>query len=294
VNPDDDVSLLRVINNPPRGISNATVSLLTDHCIAMGCSIYAGLRDPSLTGLLSQRAQSAVGRFLEFLALYSDVAAQPQTNLGDLADRLLKEIGYVPAMKRACKSEDEAASREQNLREVIEALHRHRAEKKGGLSEFLESVALDDSKEEEDDDLEKKKGVSLITLHAAKGLEFPIVYLVGLEEGILPHKRALEEEQQTGRDEERRLLYVGITRAMEKLTLSYCGSRTRYGSPVPCQPSSFIRELDPAHVEETTFAELANQPATEAVSKAYFGMMKEMLGATGDEPVSRKDKPLPF
>ena len=91
---------------------------------------------------------------------------------------------------------------------------------------------------DKDDDLEGKKGVCLITLHAAKGLEFPHVYLVGLEEGILPHKRSLEEGT---RDEERRLLYVGITRAKETLSLSYCYTRKRYGDALPCYPSSSSR-----------------------------------------------------
>jgi len=278
-NPDDDVNLLRIINTPARGISNGTVAAATEHSIGTGTSIHRALGDPVFQSLLGTRARGAVTVFLDLIGVYSDAIAQPAADLGPLTDRLLGEIAYVPAMKRSCKTEEEMAAREQNIFDLQQALHQHTADKKGGLGEFLESIALDDAREDQNEDLEKKKGVSLITLHAAKGLEFPAVYLVGLEEGILPHKRSLDEGT---RDEERRLLYVGITRARERLSLTYCNTRTRWGDKQPCLPSSFLKELDREHLDEVAYDEMVNEPATDEAAKGYFGMMKEMLGK-GDE-----------
>ena len=139
------------------------------------------------------------------------------------------------------------------------------------LQAFLDSAALD---KEPEDDLEKKAGVTLITLHAAKGLEYPVVFLVGLEEGILPHKRSMEEGT---KDEERRLLYVGITRAQQKLYLTYCGMRKKWGEKVLCQPSSFINELDFDWIEETNYEEMMNAEASEDDLDNFFGGMRALL-----------------
>ena len=134
------------------------------------------------------------------------------------------------------------------------------------------------SDKDDEEDISKKKGVCLITLHAAKGLEFPVVYLVGLEEGVLPHSRSVEEGS---RDEERRLLYVGITRAMDNLTMTWCANRVRYGEPQPCQPSSFIAELDKTHLDEINVTELDEGPPDQETSAAAFDNIRKMLMAAG-------------
>ena len=140
------------------------------------------------------------------------------------------------------------------------------------VQKFLDDAALDTEKD--DDDLEKRSGVTLITLHASKGLEFPVVYLVGLEEGILPHKRSMEEGT---RDEERRLLYVGITRAREQLVMSYCRSRKRYGERVLCEPSSFMKELDFEWIEQSDYEELMSEEVAEDDLKDFLSGMRALL-----------------
>ncbi|MEC9054041.1 MAG: ATP-dependent helicase, partial [Verrucomicrobiota bacterium] len=145
--------------------------------------------------------------------------------------------------------------------------------KKGrSLQEFLDDAALDAEPEEED--LEKKAGVTLITLHASKGLEFPVVFLVGLEEGVLPHWRSKEEGT---RAEERRLLYVGITRARQQLFLSYCALRRKYGDLVRCDPSSFLQELDAEWIVERDYVEEMNAVADDDDVNEFFGSMRELL-----------------
>jgi superfamily I DNA/RNA helicase len=142
------------------------------------------------------------------------------------------------------------------------------------LQAFLDDSAL--ASDREDNDIEKKQGATLITLHASKGLEFPVVFLVGLEEGFLPHSRSITEGT---KDEERRLLYVGITRAQDQLTMTYCSKRVKWGQETACQASSFIGELDDAHLEHTSYEEvLAYEPDSEELSN-FFSNLKSMLGS---------------
>ena len=142
------------------------------------------------------------------------------------------------------------------------------------LRKFLDDSAL--ASDREDDDLEKKQGATLITLHASKGLEFPVVYLVGLEEGVLPHRRSIEEGT---KDEERRLLYVGITRAQKKLTLTYCTVRTKWGQQQGCTPSTFMGELDDAHVVHTSYDDIMGAEVSEEELGNFFGELDDFLGS---------------
>ncbi len=274
LNPDDDVSLLRIVSRPPRGIGNTTLSLAMDRSIAAGQSLFATLRDPSFQGGLSGKARGAISRFVQLMDEMREAVTDNRTTYAQACEHLIETIGYVPFLKRDCKTDDEAASRELNVREVIGALFDHQQREKSGLREFLDNCALNSDK---DDDKEKDEdgwGVSLITLHASKGLEFPVVYLIGVEEGVLPHSRSIEEGS---REEERRLLYVGITRAMRSLTISWCQSRKRYGQMFPGMPSSFLDELSPEHIEEVSHDTLVNEPASEETAANYFERMRSML-----------------
>ncbi len=275
LNQDDDISLLRVINNPPRGIGNPVVAQATDSSIAAKQSIFETLSDLEFLSNLSTRAQNALQKFVDLVDRYSDSAHTESGNYAAMTEALLEEIGFYDYLNRSCKTTDEANNRRQNVKELIEGMYQHRARSSTGLRGFLDNVSLMQDREEKDEEKDAGTGVSLITMHAAKGLEFPWVFLAGFEEGLLPHSRSVEEGS---RDEERRLLYVGITRAMEKLTLTYCHSRKRWGEKMPCQVSSFLKEFGEGLFEHVTYEDLASQPASKESAKSYFASLRESLG----------------
>jgi superfamily I DNA/RNA helicase len=274
VNQDDDVNMLRIINNPPRGIGDTTIVRVTDESGHAECSIYSMLQREGFLEKLTRRGRGKVEEFVEMLERYIDSMCGDLADYPTIFEKLLEEMDYIGVLKRGCKTEKEADMRRENVHELISNMRyfQSKRKKKRSLRNFLDNVAL--SQQREQDDLEKQSGVTLITLHAAKGLEYPLVYLVGLEEGILPHKRSMEEGT---RDEERRLLYVGITRAKERLMMSYCARRKKYGTVTPCVPSSFIPELDRTYMDEMTFDEIACAPVEEDQAADYFAQMKAML-----------------
>ncbi len=275
VNTADDINLLRIINTPPRGLSDAMVENATLASQERQESIYTTLLSEAFQATLSKRAQGAIAAFQEFVQKWQGHLSEGYATLAEMAQDMLKEADYLPWLKRSCKDEEEATQREKGIGELLESLRSRPVRDEPELIDFLGSVFVDDERDSGKDDLEKQKGVTLITLHAAKGLEFPHVYLPGLEEGILPHKRSVDEGT---RDEERRLLYVGITRARERLTLTWCAARTKWGDRLPCQGSSFIRELDPQFVERASWSELRNRPVSLEEAKSRFSAMRQMLG----------------
>ncbi len=275
VNPDDDINLLRVINTPPRGLSDVIVENATLASQELKESVYKTLISERYQATLSKRAQGAIWAFREFVEKWQGFLAGGYPTHAELAQEMMREMDYLPWLKRSCKDEEEATQRENGIGELYESLRNRPVRTELELIDFLGSVCLDDERDTGKDDLEKQQGVTLITLHASKGLEFPHVYLPGLEEGILPHKRSVEEGT---RDEERRLLYVGITRARERLTLTWCAARTKWGDRLPSQGSSFIRELDETYVQRGSWSELRNRPVSQDEAKNRFSAMRQMLG----------------
>ena len=275
LNSNDDVSLLRVINHPPRGIGNTTIATATEFSIQKNCSIFAVLQNKEYLGNLSSRARTAVRAFRDQVEGYAELASRETLDYAAMTSELLNEIGFIEYVRRNCRSPEEAAAREQTVHDLLESIHLHRQQSaaSGGLQDFMDSVALRQENEERDDG-EKGWGVSLITMHAAKGLEFPVVYVSGLEQGVLPHLRSLEEG---GIDEERRILYVAITRAMEQLTMTWCYTRTRWGQKQGGQLSSFVDEFDDELFEEVDYEELASEPASEKEVEEYFDQIRQML-----------------
>ncbi|MBV8143221.1 MAG: UvrD-helicase domain-containing protein [Verrucomicrobia bacterium] len=275
-NPQDDVSLLRIINTPARGIGGSTIELAIQESNKANQSIYETLLSESFQNLLTQRTREAIRKFTELVDEYETKLVQPLADLAKTVEELLLQIGYFQDLRRGCKTPEESLNREENVRELIRAIADFQARSTDGLPGFLADTALDREHEGEPD--KSVDGVTLITFHAAKGLEFTQVFLIGLEEGLLPHSRS---KLDGNLEEERRLFYVGITRAKRNLTLTHCTSRFRYGSPSPCYPSSFLKDLDARFTQLLSFHQLTNKPAGEGTARAHFAKMRELLGGNG-------------
>jgi superfamily I DNA/RNA helicase len=275
-NPNDDISLLRIANVPPRGLSEVTMERLLTASQERKCSVFAAMQNIAVTTTLPSRAREAVEAFVTLLQknrgqLHSDTFPKDPKALATWGDRFLSEVGYYKELRRSEKTPEAADSRERNLKDLIatidgQDLSKNAAER---LEDFLENVTLDTDREEEE---EAGEAVTLITMHSCKGLEFPNVYVVGLEDGLVPHTRSIDEQTL---DEERRLFYVAITRAKKCLTLSHCGARKKYGQSVPAHPSRFLRELPGELVENAE--EKAKIPVTVEAGKDIFAAMRAAI-----------------
>jgi DNA helicase II / ATP-dependent DNA helicase PcrA len=273
VNPQDDISLLRIVNTPTRGIGASTIELAIQESNRTRQSIYETMVSETFLNLLTQRSREAIRKFTELIDEYETKFVQPLTNFAQTVEELLLQIDYYQDLRRGCKTPEESLNREENVREVLRAVSEFQARSTDGLPGFLAEMALDQDRAEKPD--KGADGVTLITYHAAKGLEFAQVFLIGLEEGLLPHNRSKLEGNL---DEERRLFYVGITRAKRNLTITHCLNRIKYGSVAPCHPSSFLKDLDTRFTEVINFHEVTNKPAGEGTARLHFAKMRELLG----------------
>ena len=272
VNPHDDISLLRIANVPARGLSDVTMERLLAASHERASSVFTAMKhtdvQASFTGKSREAIQSFVGWVEENRARLS--SSEPGLSLAIWAEKFLEESGYWNELRRMEKNPETSENRVRNLKDLISTLEN--AGPAGGpaderLQNFLEEVLLDNEREEEKENA--GDAVTLITMHSCKGLEFPYVYVVGLEDGLLPHSRSKVEGTL---DEERRLFYVAITRAMETLTLSHCGGRKKYGQVLPCHPSPFLKELPPELVEMGS--EKGKAPVTAESGKDYFSALR--------------------
>ena len=272
-NPDADLHLLRVLNTPARGISSATANLAITHSREHRTSLWKALHDAAFLNDCSAKSQGCIRAFTGMVGRYQAAFRASTASFRESLQALMDEMQYEDYVSRTCKTEDERMQRLAAINDILEAIHAFWAPGRK-LADFLEKVTLDNEKDDDDDDLEKKKGVCLITMHAAKGLEFPHVYIVGVEEGLLPHSRSVDEGSL---DEERRLFYVGITRAQERLTMTYCATRTRYGKEEKCAPSSFIREIPDKLYEFTDYDAMMDSEATAEDCDDFFSSINELF-----------------
>lgn len=241
-NPADSLSLLRIINVPKRGIGDASLAKIQAYAAANNVSLFEAVSNAAAIDGLSSRFVSKLDDLAGIIFELMNLAGEAPVE--DLIDRVLRDTGYLEELEN--ERTPQAQSRIDNLHELISVAQEFAAsEEENNLENFLAHVALvsdiDDTELGED-------AITLMTLHSSKGLEFPVVFLVGMEEGLFPHARTLMDETEI--EEERRLCYVGITRAKEKLFLSSTKMRTIYGNTVTYPPSRFLQEI-PARLVKT-------------------------------------------
>src|SRR5579883_400097 len=234
-NPSDTVSLLRVINTPRRGIGKATIEALVNASRELGTTLWEILRDETSVNTLAGRSAKAVNGFAQMIQSWQEqVETVP---VSEIVQGVLENSGYVQDLHS--QGTDEAEDRLRNVQELFNAVLQFEEENEEvSLQAFLASTALSSDL---DNLKEEQTAVSLLTLHASKGLEFPVVFLVGMEQGLFPNYRSLNDPASL--EEERRLCYVGITRAQERLYLTHARERRLYGSREPAMRSQFLEEL---------------------------------------------------
>lgn len=252
VDPDDDLALARVANVPPRGISAATIQAARAGAAAAGTSLWREMVSMREHGKLSSAAAAgvtALERLFSQGGLAAPTSGEPRGAV--LLRKLLEDVGYRPYLvKEYADDPAEAETRWACCEEIATALDEHERGRRasgdlgGVIRGFLDDFVLqvEDQEDRFKDDKPKGNVLRLMTLHAAKGLEFDCVWMVGMEENILPHHRSIGDGIQAI-DEERRLCYVGVTRARRRLVLSLCLTRTKWGKPKPCRPSRFLYEM---------------------------------------------------
>jgi DNA helicase-2/ATP-dependent DNA helicase PcrA len=233
-NPRDEVSLLRIINTPPRGIGQAAVKNMLEKATSAGRPLWE---------VLSESGLDSVARFRDMIERYRRLAKQDP--LVEVARNLIREIGYKQEIARLYPDASDQESRWSAVEEVVNAIGSYaKRAKEPTITGYLQDIALTTSEQDRDKESKlQRDAVVLMTLHAAKGLEFREVYMVGMEEGTLPHARSVAAVDAAAIDEERRLCYVGVTRAQRRLTLTLALSRQKWGKPRATIPSRFLYEI---------------------------------------------------
>jgi superfamily I DNA/RNA helicase len=242
-NPQDVVAFQRIANSPKRGIGQTSLSRVVAHAQTMGISVWDAAADAAAVPGLGTAAVRALGRFMATMTGLR-ARAEEKVPVGDLLDALLHETGYLDALE--AERTIEAQGRIENLQELVEVAREFDAGAEAGedtLDVFLQQIAL---VSDADTRRDEEGLITLMTLHNAKGLEYPIVFIIGAEEGIFPHSRSIDEGSL---EEERRLAYVGITRAMRDLYITYARRRAVFGAQTFGLPSRFISEIPPQHAD---------------------------------------------
>jgi DNA helicase-2/ATP-dependent DNA helicase PcrA len=271
----DEMSLLRIVNVPARGIGDVTMERLTSWSIAEDVPLWTAMGRAREIDALPQGAGDKVVEFVELIERYRK--AFTKGNLADLTQRLLTDIGFIEHARSHAPSLAAGDRKKQAIDQVIASLEAYERKEgpKASLLTYLNRLALD-TKEEEDEPHHTRGRVTLMTLHGAKGLEWRLVFLVGVEEDLLPHSGMQGEPPNP--EEERRLCYVGMTRARERLVMTRCASRIRRGRELLRTPSRFLGDIPTAFCEVIDIGAVPEGPPTEA-EKSFFATLKQKLKA---------------
>ncbi|WP_042680811.1 3'-5' exonuclease, partial [Anaerosalibacter massiliensis] len=250
-NPVDDISFRRIINVPKRGIGAATIEKIENYASKTGESLYSAILDVEDIPGISKRAINNLTKFTDMINKF--MAMKEILGLKDFIEEVVNSTGYISELEK--EDTIEATTRIENLKEFISvAVDFEMMEEEGSLEEFLSSISLlsdVDNMEETDE------SVTMLTVHSAKGLEFPVVFLVGMEDGLFPMGRALDSESEL--EEERRLCYVAITRAEELLYITHANLRTIYGNTTYAASSRFLKEIPESLVQDGNKEEKLNK-----------------------------------
>lgn len=276
-NPSDDTAFLRIVNTPRRGIGATALEKITSLASRKKLSLLDTLFDDDLKNTVNARSRETLVKFARWIKETGDKAERGDP--GSVVKSMLKEIGY---QRWLTDSGDEANAERRwenvlSLADWIDTLansQNDNPEAEQGLSAIISQIVLSDILDKQKDDADNDE-VSLMTLHASKGLEFKHVFIVGVEEEILPHRVSVLDNAV---EEERRLFYVGITRAMRTLTLSYCRVRRRYGELISCDPSRFLEELPEEEIQWEDRMEV-NEEEKQETGKSHLARIRAGLSS---------------
>ena len=277
-NPDDDISLRRVINVPKRGIGSTSIDKIADFAAMSDISMYEALKDLPLIGLSGKAAKEAAA-FRDLISNYTNM--QDYLSVTELVEEVVDKTGYRDMLK--AEQSIESQTRLENIDEFL-SVTKSFEEKNDDktLVAFLTDLALVADIDQLDDSEEAGETVTLMTLHAAKGLEFPVVFLLGLEEGVFPHSRSLMDEEEM--EEERRLAYVGITRAESELYLTNAQMRTLFGRTNMNPVSRFIAEIPPELLEDMQPKPKKAAPSARLSTGGGMGMGARQTASSAPRP----------
>jgi len=281
-NGDDDQAFLRVINTPRREIGPSTLEKLAGYATQRNVSLCEASYELGLETVLPERQIKRLRQFVEWLAMISDRAQR-----GDLMEAirdLIDDIGYKVWLEDICRDLATAERKMENVTELVSWINRivDAAPNDVSLGELIQQMTVMDILDREDNK-DTPNSVYLMTLHSAKGLEFPHVYIVGMEENLLPHYASLEEDNL---EEERRLTYVGITRAEKTLTFSCASKRKRGGEMIDCEPSRFLSEL-PEDTIVWNKTENQDPEQRQQLGRAHLDNLRGLLGDSAAPPINK-------
>jgi ATP-dependent DNA helicase Rep len=272
VNEEDDRAFLRVVNTPRRELGAATLEKLGAYALQHGLSLLAACFESGLEAVLNRRAASRLREFAEWLSALADQGRRSEAM--PVVQQLVHDIDYHSWLADNAKDPNEAERRQQNVTDLLDWLGRlaDNGEEQRDLAGIVSRIALLDRLDRDDEG--NSNCVRLMTFHAAKGLEFPHVFMVGMEENLLPHRSSIEADNF---EEERRLAYVGITRAQKTLTMTYSSKRRRAGDWESCEPSRFLSELPAGDIEWDKPGMTQNPETRKQRVQAHLAQLKGLL-----------------